>query len=53
MVSHFHEKRFPRILRDVVTIVPLQNCEGFVLFFRYFWLVNFERLEDFPFVDVW
>ena len=29
MVSHFHEKRFPRICRDVITIVPIQNCEGF------------------------
>ena len=32
MVSHFHEKRFPRICRDVITIVSIQNCEGFVLF---------------------
>ena len=36
MVSHFHEKRFPRICCDVITIVPIQNCEGFVLFVNCF-----------------
>ena len=32
MASHFHEKRFPRIRRDVITIVPIQNCDDFVLY---------------------
>ena len=36
MVSHFHEKRFPRIRRDVITIVPIQNCEDFILFINCF-----------------
>ena len=27
MISHFHEKRFPSILRDVITILPIENCE--------------------------
>ena len=31
MVSYFHEKRFPRTCRDVITIDPIRNC-GFVLF---------------------
>ena len=36
MVPHFHEKRFPGICRDVITIVSIQNCEGFVLFINCF-----------------
>ena len=46
IVSHFHEKRFPRICRNVVTIVPIQDCQGFVLFVNCFSLVYFERLAD-------
>ena len=53
MVSHFHEKRFPRNRRDVITIVPIQDCEGSALFINFFELVYFERFADFPFVNVW
>ena len=31
MVSHFHEKRFPRIRCGVITIASIQNCKGFSL----------------------
>ena len=53
MVYHFHEKSFPRIRRDVITFVPIQNCEGSVLFINCFKLVYFEHFTDFPFVHVW
>ena len=33
--------------------VPIQNCEGFVLFINCFKLVYFEHFADFPFVHVW
>ena len=36
MISHFQEKKFPRIRRDVITILPIQNCEGFVLLINCF-----------------
>ena len=44
MVSYFHEKRFPRTCRDVITIDPIRNC-GFVLFINCL----FQALRGFSF----
>ena len=53
MVSHFHEKRLPRICHDIVTIVFIQNSEDFVLFFDCSWLLYLKPFADFSFVYVW
>ena len=53
MVSRFYEKRFPRIRRDVVIIVSVQSCEGFVLFINCFYDSYFQRLADLSFLHVW
>ena len=32
MVFHFYEKKLPRVFHEIVTIVSIPRCEGFVLF---------------------